>query len=425
MNIVKTNHFSKMHNLYDNATKTDEEFFKHRIDPNTPNFAFKRVDTSADQLRANYSDNKARFTLKQAGFLGKMFIRHTFKYNPDDYTEEELTVIRDSLSPEVGEHIIKKARLMQQEKEIEEITPIIINHRINTQFNNEEINLQDSIKASNDSNGFGLTFYTPLLFSTGSDVNHMLDLKFLQTIKLEVDIENYETLGLEDNIYHDMELLCHYMTIDDYEGYAMKHYKKPLYLPIENSGIIGGAPKNISLGRNTIQLDNRDLVKFLCARVYDNGDIKKESLFIEDVKITSNNEEIYRAKDNLESLLFNNNYRGFVSHRVPQSTDVGLIEVNFDIPAYKNGFSGGLNMDELYKDCNISFNVYQFGGVPSNDLKAVVGYLYYDMLKIDTDGTIQKAEVNNTPFLDEYDYSTEPTKPELPKKEAPPAKVSL
>ena len=112
MNIVKTNHFSKMHNLYDNATKTDEDYFKHRIDDNIPNFAFRRVDTTPDQLRTKYSDDKARFTLKQAGFLGKMFIRHTFKYADTELAEDAIT------SNSVGALLVKKARLMQQEKEI-------------------------------------------------------------------------------------------------------------------------------------------------------------------------------------------------------------------------------------------------------------------------------------------------------------------
>lgn len=419
MNIVKTNHFSKMHNLYDNATKTDDEYFKHRIDDNIPNFAFRRVDTTPDQLRTKYEGDKARFTLKQAGFLGKMFIRHTFKYGDTELAEGAIT------SNSVGAWLVKKARLMQQEKEIEEITPVIIEHRINTQSNNEELNLQASLKAELSDDKLSLSFYTPLLFSTGSDINHMLDLKFLQSIKLEVEFENYHKIGLDDSIQHDMELLCHYMTIDDYEGYAMKHYKKPLYLPIENSGIIGGAPRKATGDIiNHIQIDNRDLVKLMILSVYDDENTEKDGVEINDVKITANNEELFRAKTGLESLLFNNNYRGLISHRVSESDNPGLVEAFFDIPAYKNGFSGGLNMDELYKDCSISFYVDNTEAL-SDDIKAVVAYLYYDMLKINTDGTIEKAEPNNTPFLDEYDYSTEPTKPELPKKEAPPAKVSL
>lgn len=419
MNIVKTNHFSKMHNLYDNATKTDDDYFKHRVDNNIPNFAFKRVDTTPDQLKTKYEGEKARFTLKQAGFLGKMFIKHTFKYEDPDDTEGALT------SGSVGAWLVKKARLMQQEKEIEEITPVIIEHRINTQFNNEELNLQQSLRAEPSGDGLSLEFYTPLLFSTGSDINHMLDLKFLQSLKLEVEIENYETLGLDLSYEHDMELLCHYMTIDDYEGYAMKHYKKPLYLPIENSGTIGGAPRKVTGDAvNHIQLDNRDLVKFIVLSVYDNEDTFREGVIVENVKITSNNQELFKADNALESLLFNNNYRGLVSHRVSETGNPGLYEAYFDIPAYKNGFSGGLNMDELYKDCSISFYINNILAV-SDDIRAVVAYLYYDMLKINTDGTIEKAEPNNTPFLDEFDYSTEPTKPELPKKEAPPQKVSL
>ena len=421
MNIVKTNHFSKMHNLYDNATKTDEDYFKHRVDNNLPNFGFRRIDTTPNQIKTKYEDIKARFTLKQAGFLGKMFIRHTFKYGDEELAQDAV----DNLSTEVGSWLVKRVRLMQQEKEIEEISPVIISHRINTQSNNEEINLQQSLKAVLNEDGVSVTFYSPLLFSTGSDVNHMLDTKFLQSLTLELECENYHKLGLDFAEAHDMELLCHYMTIDDYEGYAMKFYKKPQYLPIENSGIIGGAPRKV-IGDtvNNIQIDNRDLVKLFILSVYDDEDTDKEGKPIKNVKITSNNEEIYRAKSGLESLLFNNNYRGLVSHRISDSTNPGLVEAPFDIPAYKNGFSGGLNMDKLYKDCSISFFVDN-SIASSDDIKAVVGYLYYDMLKINTDGTIEKAEVNNTPFLDEYDYSTEPTKPELPKKEAPPAKVSL
>ena len=419
MNIVKTNHFSKMYNLYDQSTKTDDDYFKHRIDNNTPNFAFKRVDTTPDQIKTKYDGEKAIFSLKQSGFLGKMFIRHTFRYLNNGFAAAAAI----ATSPAVGSLLIKKARLLQQEKEIEEISPVIIDHRINTQYNNEELNLQASVNGVDE--GVNLVFYTPLLFSTGSDINHMLDLKFLQKIKLEVECEDYTTLGLNTSLQHDMELLCHYMTIDDYEEYAMKHYKKPQYLPIENSGTVGGSDKQIEGDVvNNIRLDNRELIKFLVLSVYDNDTILKEGLPVDSVLISTNNQELFKANNALESLLFNNNYRGLVSHRVSETGNPGLVEAFFDIPAYKNGFSGGLNMDEIYKDCNISFFVDN-SMAGSSDIKATVGYLYYDMLKINTDGTIEKAEVNNTPFLDEFDYSTEPTKQELPKKESPPEKVSL
>jgi hypothetical protein len=422
MNIVKTNHFSKMHNLYDNSAPTSKTYFKHRIDDNIPNFAFKRVDSTPDEIRTKYDNKKCNFSLKKEGFLGKMYVRHLLRFA----TNGQATVTKGLVGERLGEWIIKKARIMQQEKEIEEINPLTIRHRIDTSANNEELNNVEAItpvEVVDDAGIDALLFYTPLFFSSGSDINSMLDLKFIQTLKLELDIEEYEDNGLSLIKSHEIDLLSHYMTLDDYETYAKTHYKKPLYLPLENSSLEGGDYKYIPAGENNIRLRNRDLVKMYLVRVEDLLDFKRDGVQnVVALSIKSNNEVIYKADNALESLLFNHNYRGLVSHRVSENkTDGGTYSIPFDISNYRNGFSGGLNMDEIYKDCKLNFIIPGFD--PEHRL--IISYLYYDMLKINTDGTIEKAEVNNTPFLDEYDYSTEPTKPELPKKEAPPAKVSL
>ena len=38
-------------------------------------------------------------------------------------------------------------------------------------------------------------------------------------------------------------------------------------------------------------------------------------------------------------------------------------------------------------------------------------YMFYDMVIIKADGKLEKVDVNNTPYLDEYDYER-PKKPE-------------
>lgn len=408
MNIIKLNDNSKMLNTYENETSTEQDYFFHRSDKNLPRHSFKRVDITPSKVKRNpsqYSNQKITFNLKKSGFWCKAYIKHTIQYS----SVAQATSAEGALSERLGAFIFKKIHLEQYGNEIEAINPISILERVNTSIFNRIINDKEAMEPTQ--NGAFITFYTPLNFSVNSDINHFLDLKFIQQLQLVAEFDNFESLsvtgqpplGHTSPISYNMSLMSDYMTIEDYDIYIKKYNNKETKLLLENNILENGEPQDVITGDNYLRVRSRNLVKKICLSNIDLT-AKKEAIEFFNVSLTANNEEIYNAESILESLLFSKNYQGLVSHKVPDATTDGIMDIDFSIPNMRNSFSGGLNMDQTHKDGQIKLN-------STAPAKMYINYMFYDMIIIKPDGKLEKVDVNNTPYLKEYDHE-EPKKPE-------------
>ena len=410
MNIIRLNDNSKMLNTYENEASTEEDYFFHRSDKNLPRHSFKRVDITPNKVKRNpsqYTNEKVRFSLKKSGFWCKAYIKHTLQYS----TVGDAQAVIPLLSERLGAFIFKKIHLEQYGNEIEAINPISILERVNTTLFNKIINDKEAMEPKR--NGAFITFYTPLNFSVNSDINHFLDLKFIQQLQLVAEFDDFKDLLIEGPlpapdpipgpISYNMVLMSDYMTLDNYEDYIKKYHNKEFKLLLENNILENGEPQDVITGDNYLRVRSRNLVKKISLSNIDLT-AKKEAVEFSNVSLTANNEEIYNAESILESLLFSKNYQGLVSHKVPDATTDGIMDIDFSIPNMRNSFSGGLNMDETHKDGQIKLNSTGPG-------KMYINYMFYDMVIIKADGKLEKVDVNNSPYLDEYDYE-EPKKPE-------------
>ena len=408
MNIIKLNDNSKMLNTYENEASTEDDYFFHRADKNLPRHSFKRVDITPDRVKrdpSQYSNEKVRFSLKKRGFWCKAYIKHTIQYS----SEAQATSALNGLSERLGAFIFKKIHIEQYGDEIEAINPISILERVNTSLFNRIINDKEGMEPKQ--NGAFITFYTPLNFSVNSDINHFLDLKFVQQLQLVAEFDDFNSLRIIGAppqthtfpISYNMVLMSDYMTLDNYEDYIKKYNNKETKLLLENNILENGEPQDVITGDNYLRVRSRNLIKKITLSNIDLTQ-KKEAVEFSNVSLTANNEEIYSAENILESLLFSKNYQGLVSHKVPDATTDGLMNIDFSIPNMRNSFSGGLNMDETHKDGQIKLN-------SSAPAKMYINYMFYDMVIIKPDGKLEKVDVNNTPYLEEYDYER-PKKPE-------------
>ena len=409
MNIIKLNDNSKMLNTYENEASTEDDYFFHRADKNLPRHSFKRVDITPDRVKrdpSQYSNEKVRFSLKKRGFWCKAYIKHTIQYS----SEAQATSALNGLSERLGAFIFKKIHIEQYGDEIEAINPISILERVNTSLFNRIINDKEGMEPKQ--NGAFITFYTPLNFSVNSDINHFLDLKFVQQLQLVAEFDDFNGLRIlgapppalpVNLISYNMVLMSDYMTLDNYEDYIKKYNNKETKLLLENNILENGEPQDVITGDNYLRVRSRNLIKKITLSNIDLTQ-KKEAVEFSNVSLTANNEEIYNAESILESLLFSKNYQGLVSHKVPDATTDGLMNIDFSIPNMRNSFSGGLNMDETHKDGQIKLN-------SSAPAKMYINYMFYDMVIIKPDGKLEKVDVNNTPYLEEYDYER-PKKPE-------------
>lgn len=409
MNIIRLNDNSKMLNIYENEANTEDDYFFHRADKNLPRHSFKRVDIPLDKVKrdpSQYSNQKITFSLKKRGFWCKSYIKHTLQYASADQADQVLTLLSDRL----GAFIFKKIHIEQYGNEIEAINPISILERVNTTLFNRIINDKEAMEPRR--NGAFITFYTPLNFSVNSDINHFLDLKFIQQLQVVAEFDDFNSLRIlgalppapaVNLISYNMVLMSDYMTIDNYDDYIKKYNNKEIKLLLENNELENGEPQDVVAGDNYLRVRSRNLVKKISLSNVDSSP-KRESTNFYNVSLTANNEEIYNAESILESLLFSKNYQGLVSHKVPDATTDGIMDIDFSIPNMRNSFSGGLNMDETHKDGQIKL----YSTAPA---KMYINYMYYDMVIIKPNGKLEKVDINNSPYLDEYDYE-EPKKPE-------------
>lgn len=411
MNIIKINEKSKMKDLYNKSSGVDTDYFLHRMDKNLPPHSFKRFDMKPDLIKTLYQNSKTEFTIPKKGFLAKMFIKHQITYE----TEDEAKTVEAQISDRLGAFIFNKMELQQYGNTVESLNETGILERMNTSLTNNIVNLKEAIDP--ERNVRTLTFYTPLLFSLNSDINHFLDMKHVQELKLVVDMESYGNLGLSiisidddpDTIpeSHNMILMIDFMSIENYEEYSKRVFSKPQMIAIENNILENGTFFQAVGGINNFRLRTRELVKKIIVRAVSTLP-DRQSIGIYDIKLTANNETIYEAYNLLESLLFSKNYQGLASHKVPDATDDGILEIQFEIPNFRNSNSGCLNMDEIYKDCNLQLYC-------ENDCFLYVSYLTYDGIVVYPDGIILKADPNNTPYLDDYRQEEEPkeSKPDM------------
>jgi len=426
MNIIEINEKSKMKDLYNKVSGVDKDYFRHRIDENLPPHSFLRHDTKPDLIKTTYGTGKTEWTIPKKGFMAKMFIKHVIKYDSADEAEAIDTDALNGPSDILGAYIFKKMELTQHNNTIESLNPIGIIERVNTSLFNNIVNIKTAMTPDNTFIGDELIFYTPLLFSLNSDINHFLDMKHLQEIKLSVENESYLSLGLERaevpgenpgdppaveaiNIKkHTMILMADFMSIKDYEEYSKESFSKPQMVAIENCVLESGKEFNLVGGVNTLRLRAKDLVKKIVFKNISTLPTRKE-IDTYDLKLTSRNEIIYEAETLLESLLFSKNYQGLVSHKVPDATDDGIFEIQFEIPNFRNSNSGCLNLDELHKDLTLNIR-------SNNDSRLYINYFTYEMLIVKPNGLIEKADPNNnTAYLDDYRY-------EEPKKSNPDVK---
>lgn len=409
MNIIEINEKSKMKDLYNKVSGVDKNYFRHRIDENLPPHSFSRNDQKPDLIKTKYGEGKTEFTLPKKGFLGKMFIKHVIEY---ENSAEAKEVDENTTSDILGAYIFKRMELTQHGNTIETLNSVGITERVNTSLFNNIKNIQRAMGPTRDANL--LTFYTPLLFSLNSDINHFLDLKHVQEIKLSVENDSYLSLGLEraevpgenpgdppaveaiNVVKHTMILMIDYMSIKDYEEYSKESFTTPQMVAIENCVLESGKEFNLVGGVNTIRLRARDLVKKIILKNVSTLTQRKE-IASYDLEITAGNETIYKAQNLLESLLFSKNYQGLVSHKVPDASDDGIFEIQFDIPNFRNSNSGCLNLDEIHKDLTLKIR-------SDNDSRLFINYLTYEMLIVRPDGLIEKTTNNNTAYLDDYRY---------------------
>jgi hypothetical protein len=401
MNIIEINSKSKMKDLYNKVSGVDKDYFLHRIDENLPPHSFKRFDMKPDLIKTVYGEGKTEFTIPKKGFLAKMFIKHKIIYPTSDNAIDT----SGSISDRIGAFMFKKLELTQYGNSIETLNEAGILERVNTSLFNNIKNIHEAIEA--DQLGNTLTFYTPVLFSLNSDINHFLDMKHIQELKLTLENDTYESLGLNEWAEpdrHEMTLMIDFMSIKNYEEYAKTSFSKPQMVAIENCVLETGKVLDLKGGFNTIRLRSRDLVKKIIIRAVSTLP-GRNSIEVNDIKLESENETIYEAFSTLESLLFSKNYQGLASHKIPDATDDGIAEIQFEIPNFRNSNSGCLNLDEIHKDCKLTFKLF-------TDARVFINYMVYEMLIVKPDGIIVKADPNNSAFLDDYKYSDEPTKPE-------------
>lgn len=403
MNIIEINSKSKMKDLYNKVSGIDKDYFLHRIDENLPPHSFKKHQFKPDLIKTTYGEGKTEFTLPKKGFLAKMFIKHRMHY-ADLATANAVAA---AISDRIGAFMFKKLELTQYGNTIESLNEAGILERVNTSLTNNIINIKEAMQAQTGTTI--LTFYTPVLFSLNSDINHFLDLKHLQEIKLTLENESYASLGLGAVQRHEMTLMADFMSIKDYEAYAKSSFSKPQMVAIENCVLETGKVLELNGGENVIRLRSRDLVKKIVLRAVSTLP-KRTAIEINNIKLESGNETIFEAFSTLESLLFSKNYQGLASHKVPDADDDGIAEISFEIPNFRNSNSGCLNLDEIHKDCKLTLSVF-------NDCRFFINYMTYEMLMIKPDGIIEKMDPNNTAYLDDYRYSDEPTKPEPEIKE--------
>ena len=406
MNIIEINSKSKMKDLYNRVSGIDKDYFLHRIDENLPPHSFKRFDMKPDLIKTVYGEGKTEFTIPKKGFLAKMFIKHRIFYPTSDNAEDTSGTISDR----IGAFMFKKLELTQYGNSIETLNEAGILERVNTSLFNNIKNIHEAMEAVHTGNI--LTFYTPVLFSLNSDINHFLDMKHLQELKLTLENDTYESLGLNEWAEperHEMTLMIDFMSIKDYEAYAKASFSKPQMVAIENCVLETGKILDLKGGFNTIRLRSRDLVKKIIIRAVSTL-TERTSIEVNNIKLESENEIIYEAFSTLESLLFSKNYQGLASHKVPDATDDGIAEIQFDIPNFRNSNSGCLNLDEIHKDCKLTFEL-------SNNARVFINYMVYEMLIIKPDGIIEKADPNNTPYLDDYRQEEEPKAPKPEIKE--------
>lgn len=406
MNINRLNDSSKMLNLFENLSGVDSQFFIHRIDQNLPRHYFKVYNQFPDTTRGdlNYSNNTLSFTLPKRGFFCKAFLKHTVTYS----NAVNATAIEGVLSSRIGAYAIKNLTLRQGDNIIEKCHSSVILERINTSLFNNRINMQSSLEATQ--NGSELTFYTPVLLSSNSDLNHFLDLKFLKDITLDAEFGDFVELGLDDGAgnaptNYKMELMADYLHIHNYEDYVKKAYNKPVMMSIENSELENNKRYELNSGDNIIRLRTRGLIKKIILRAVTQNEALN-TVVISDIKLRGDNKDIFEASNVLESILFSKNYQGLVSSKTLDFTD-GSAEIDFSIPSFKNSVSGCLNADELHKDLSLHFNI-------ASNAYVYVSYLLYDLAEITTNGDIKPVEENNTPYI-EYDSAGETTKVEYEK----------
>lgn len=403
MNILEINRDSKMKDLYNNTSGVDKQYFKHRIDQNLPAHSFKKSTVYPDVIKKIYSNDDLFFTIPKKGFMAKGFLKHKIKYPTTANAVDTL----NNLSSRLGAYITKRVDLTQYGVDFETINPVAIIERINTSITNNIINLKEAIEP--DVIEGEIVFYTPLLFSLNSDINHFLNLKHLQEIKMRVDIDDYSSLGLDsvaDPVSHNIELLMDFMSIENFEEYTKETNSKDQKMALENNVLENGMPFVLSAGHHELRIRSRDLVKRIVLRATEDNP-ERDSVSFFNIKLTAEGETIYEASNLLECLLFNKNYMGLTSHRVPDATDDGIAEIQFDIPNYRNSNSGCLNLDDIHKDAMLSFDL-------EGPAVFYVNLITYDMITIKPDGLILKAEPNASPYLEEYDYE-EPKEPR-PKK---------
>ena len=403
MNIIEINSKSKMKDLYNRVSGVDKDYFLHRIDENLPPHSFKKFNMKPDLIKTTYGEGKTEFTIPKKGFLAKMFVKHRMHY-ADNATA---ATVQGNISDRIGAFMFKKLELTQYGNSIETLNEAGILERVNTSLFNNIKNIHEAMEANRDANI--LTFYTPIVFTLNSDINHFLDMKHLQELKLTLENEEYTSLALGAVQRHEMTLMIDFMSIKDYEAYAKASFSKPQMVANENCVLETGKILELPGGSNTIRLRSRDLVKKIVIRAVSTLPTRN-SIEINDIKLESGNETIFEAFNTLESLLFSKNYQGLASHKVPDATDDGIAEIQFDIPNFRNSNSGCLNFDEIHKDCKLSFTL-------ANDALVFINYMTYDMLMIKPDGIIEKADPNNTAYLDDYRQEEEPKAPKPDIKE--------
>lgn len=307
----------------------DKDFFNYKIDKSLPNHTFVRRDVASDVPRQGTDTQTIKFILPKDGLLGKMLLKLEAVAG---------TVVFED---KAGINMASEIRLCNPFGCFGKLYPEVLYQKIEELQNDSQRSLMNTLYGD----GNNPVCYAPLLFNFSDTVSGFLNCLHDTEYWVECDmVDTTSICSTHTNPVWRASLIAEYVVVpSSVEAQLVKQY------PLAKSMTNYNREKTVSasVGVNSVQLKHKGLCSRLYIAVKNTADLDYQSITA--VKLVNNGKTVVEFDNLVENQFFSHNYVGVESDVFGSSSSV-IWSVNFDISSKKNGYRGGIYLNDNYNE---------------------------------------------------------------------------